>query len=66
MTRHERAEAVRIASAYKRLVLLGRVDVAMRQARSLVGPDCAFHLCFRSVPEQRTRARRTTVRRRPE
>jgi hypothetical protein len=46
-------EAARILGRYKRLVLLGRARLPLDAARRLVGPDCAYHLYFRS---QRTPA----------
>jgi hypothetical protein len=43
----QHAEALRILSQYKRLVLLGKARIPLAEARRLVGPDTAFHLYFR-------------------
>ncbi len=57
--RGDSLEAARILAAYKRLVLLGRLRLPLAQARRLVGPDCAYHLYFRSEPlPRRSRVRR--------
>jgi hypothetical protein len=40
-------EAQRIKSQYRRLVLLGKARLPLGAARTLVGPDCAYHLYFR-------------------
>ena len=37
-------EEIRLRYLYRRLVLRGGVRLPMAAARSLVGPDCAFHL----------------------
>jgi hypothetical protein len=55
--RAETLEAARILSRYKRLVLLGRARLPLDAARRLVGPDCAYHLYFRSLRPPRKRAR---------
>jgi hypothetical protein len=59
MASKETLETARILSRYKRLVLLGRARLPLEAARRLVGPDCAYHLYFRSA-----RARAGTSRRR--
>ena len=61
MTRAD-AEAARILSLYRRLVLLGKVRLPFAEARKLVGPDCAYHLYFRHAPGPRPRRRRRRVR----
>jgi hypothetical protein len=50
MARQDELEAQRILAAYKRLVLLGQARLPLAAGRSLVGPDCAYHLYFRSAP----------------
>ncbi len=57
MAGHEELEALRILALYKRLVLLGRARVPLAAGRSLVGPDCAYHLYFRQAETRRPRAR---------
>jgi hypothetical protein len=52
------AAATRILAAYKRLVLLGKVDLPLAEARRLVGPDCAYHLYFRGAGVARRSSRR--------
>jgi hypothetical protein len=47
MGRSQSAEALRILSQYRRLVLLGKARIPLAEARRLVGPDCAYHLYFR-------------------
>ncbi|HVQ30872.1 MAG TPA: hypothetical protein VMV21_14880 [Vicinamibacteria bacterium] len=47
------AEATRILSLYRRLILLGKVRLPFAEARKLVGPDCAYHLYFRHAPAPR-------------
>lgn len=47
MTRSETASARRTLGSYRRLVLLGKLDLPLAEARKLVGPDCAYHLYFR-------------------
>lgn len=42
-------EARRILALYRRLVLLGRARVPLAEGRLIVGPDCAFHLYFRTA-----------------
>jgi hypothetical protein len=54
----EAAEALRILSQYKRLVLLGKVRLPLAAARRLVGPDCAYHLYGRTAPSRRRSRRR--------
>ncbi|HKZ33076.1 MAG TPA: hypothetical protein VJ648_12055 [Vicinamibacteria bacterium] len=44
-------EAQRIKSQYRRLVLLGKARLPLGAARTLVGPDCAYHLYFRHAAE---------------
>ena len=56
------AEATRILSLYRRLILLGNVRLPFAEARKLVGPDCAYHLYFRHAPDARPRRK---ARRRP-
>ena len=56
--RRAEAEALRIRSAYKRLVLLGKATLPGAVARQLVGPDCAFHLYFRRGTLAGRRARK--------
>ena len=59
------ADALRILSQYKRLVLLGKARIPLAVGRRLVGPDTAFHLYFRHAEEAapRRRGRRRTLRR---
>lgn len=66
-------EARRILALYRRLVLLGRARVPLAEGRLIVGPDCAFHLYFRTAavrasPKARPasrKARRARRRRTP-
>jgi hypothetical protein len=44
LSRQEQAQARRTLSRYKRLILLGKLQLAVAEARRLVGPDCAYHL----------------------
>lgn len=53
--RHADLEARRILAEYRRLVLLGRARLPLAEGRRIVGPDCAFHLYFRSAPGPRRR-----------
>jgi hypothetical protein len=64
MSPRSELEAQRILGHYKRLVLLGKALLPLAAGRSLVGPDCAYHLYFRHAgangrlkPRRRTRAR---------
>jgi len=50
--RGDSLEAARILSAYRKLVLLGRLKLPLAEARRLVGPDCAYHLYFRHLEGQ--------------
>ena len=52
MTRREYAETRRILDSYRRLVLMGAVRLPRAAARALVGPDCAYHLYFRTREDQ--------------
>jgi hypothetical protein len=56
-------EAQRILGLYKRLVLLGKVHLPLAAGRSLVGPDCAYHLYFRHAEVARARLPRRPRRR---
>jgi hypothetical protein len=58
MARQDELETQRILGAYKRLVLLGRARVPLAVGRRLVGPDCAYHLYFRSDPPPAARKTR--------
>jgi hypothetical protein len=49
-------------SRYRRMVLLGKAKLPLGEARRLVGPDCAYHLYFRSQPEPRRPPRRRSAR----
>ncbi len=53
------AEMLRIQHQYKRLVLLGKVELPLAIARRLVGPDCAYHLYGRTAAGRRRGLRRT-------
>jgi hypothetical protein len=66
-SRKSAAEASRIALEYKRLILLGKLELPLEEARSLVGPDCAYHLYFTRHgvgPARGPAARRRAARRR--
>ncbi len=54
MAGRDELEAQRIAALYKRLVLLGKARLPLAAGRRLVGPDCAYHLCFRSANREST------------
>jgi hypothetical protein len=56
-------ETQRILRVYKRLVLLGRAHLPLAAGRSLVGPDCAYHLYFRAAAPARGARRLTRARR---
>ncbi len=57
--RRQSAETLRVLQRYKRLVLLGKVQLPWAIARRLVGPDCAYHLYGRtSVATPRRRRQR--------
>jgi hypothetical protein len=62
MTRREEIEARRILARYRRLILLGSTRLPLEQARRILGPDCAYHLYFRTATA-RSRWRRRTGRR---
>jgi len=62
MTRREEIEARRILARYRRLILLGSTRLPLEQARRILGPDCAYHLYFRTA-RARSRSRRGTGRR---
>lgn len=47
MTRSEAASARGTLSKYRRMVLLGKAELPLAEARKLLGPDCAYHLYFR-------------------
>ncbi len=49
MSTRAELEAQRILGRYKRLVLLGKALLPLAAGRSLVGPDCAYHLYFRNA-----------------
>ena len=52
----DRVAAARILYRYRRLILLGRIEVTHDAARRLVGPDCAYHLYGRgNVKPRRSR-----------
>jgi hypothetical protein len=59
VTARAQAETIRIQHHYKRLVLLGKIALPMAIARSLVGPDCAYHLYGRVAGARGRRSRRT-------
>ena len=58
MTRQEEIEARRLLARYRRLILLGSTRLPLEAARRILGPDCAYHLYFRTA----TRRRRTPAR----
>jgi hypothetical protein len=39
-----RAEELRRKYKYRKLIVTGRMDLPLRAAKKLVGPDCAYHL----------------------
>jgi hypothetical protein len=57
-------EAQRILDRYRRLILLGRVELPLAEATRLLGPDRAYHLYFRSVSNPRPSRPRRCKRRR--
>jgi hypothetical protein len=68
MGRAQDADVQRILGQYKRLVLLGKANLPLAEARRLVGPDTAFHLYFRhavEAPPRRARRRSARVPPRP-
>jgi hypothetical protein len=55
-SRIDRIAATRILYRYRRLILLGRLEVTHDAARRLVGPDCAYRLYGRgNVKPRRSR-----------
>ena len=62
MTRQEEIEARRILARYRRLILLGSTRLSLEEARRILGPDCAYHLYFRTAapPTRRRTPRRKT------
>ena len=44
---NSRAEKLRIAYQYRRLIRSKRIDMALNDAKGLVGPDTAYHLYSR-------------------
>ncbi len=57
-------EAQRILGLYKRLVLLGKARLPLEAGRSLVGPDCAYHLYVRNAGTRALASRPARRRRR--
>ena len=53
------AEMLRVQYLYKRLVLLGKVELPLAVARRFVGPDCAYHLYGRTARSRSRGSRRT-------
>jgi hypothetical protein len=51
--RIDRLAAARILYRYRRLILLGRLEVTHDAAQRLVGPDCAYHLYGRGNVKRR-------------
>lgn len=47
-----KAEALRIKTLYRRLIMEGKVSLPVEEARRLVGPDCAFHLYRRPLKKK--------------
>ncbi len=39
-----KSEEIRIRYLYRKMIILGKADISLESARSLVGPDCAYHL----------------------
>ncbi len=39
-----KSEEIRLRYLYRRLILDGKANISFEGARSLVGPDCAYHL----------------------
>jgi hypothetical protein len=62
MTRQEEIEARRLLARYRRLILLGSTRLPLEEARRILGPDCAYHLYFRTAtsPTRRRTPRRKT------
>jgi predicted enzyme related to lactoylglutathione lyase len=52
MARRDQAQDRRTLHRYRQLVLLGQVRLPLAAARRLLGPDCAYHLYFRSAPQE--------------
>jgi len=48
MVRTNEIDGFRTLARYKRLILLGKASLPLEVARRIVGPDCAYHLYFRS------------------
>jgi len=44
----ENPDALRIIYKYRKLIREGRIKISLRDAKTLIGPDCAYHL-YRSM-----------------
>ncbi len=40
----DKSEEIRIRHLYRKLIVTGKAKISLESARSLVGPDCAYHL----------------------
>ena len=63
MTRQDEIETRRILARYRRLILLGSTRLPLEEARRILGPDCAYHLYFRTAASPGRSTRRRTTRR---
>ncbi len=39
-----KSDDIRLRYLYRKMIVSGRVKISFESARSLVGPDCAYHL----------------------
>ncbi len=54
MVRFNETDDAGTLARYKRLILLGKASLPLEVARRIVGPDCAYHLCFRHASDEPT------------
>jgi len=43
----DKSEIIRKKYKYRRLILTGKISLSHKNASSLIGPDCAYHLYSR-------------------
>lgn len=57
MSSERNTEIMRLRHKYRRAVLHGKARVPLQTAKSLLGPDCAYHL-YRSFAPDPKRSRK--------
>lgn len=50
---NEKAEAIKKRYRYRRLILMGKVDLSRHAAVKFIGADTAYHLYARATPRSR-------------